>query len=285
MNIYHSYIYRKNTESRHTQQNQHSLNFYTYLYSYILLKKLYRHVTMICNQDAFDLFVKHIPYDDVVIINPKEINDYKFFWSQLKVNSYQHMQAPFIHVDGDVLIFEDLFRKFTTGNHDIMIQSVELTHPANGHDFSHYINSYDASYQTLKNNGYELSKLLDFTFNCGVMGMKNNEFKGEFISAVNLVSDIMRKNQHNTTLNDDYACFLEQYILTDLVLKRKLKYLELFDRTLMYEKGMNHVAHQIGYTHFWGSTKYKPEYIKLMKDNIRTKFKEYSVYIEKFENR
>ena len=38
------------------------LNFYSFILSYITIKKIYGPITMICNQEAYDAFIKYIPY-------------------------------------------------------------------------------------------------------------------------------------------------------------------------------------------------------------------------------
>lgn len=44
------------------------LNFYTYLLSFLTLKKYYGSVTMYTNQLGFETIVKHIPYDEIIIL-------------------------------------------------------------------------------------------------------------------------------------------------------------------------------------------------------------------------
>ena len=44
-----------------------SLNFYSFILSYLTLKKYYGHVTMYCNERAEKLLIKYIPYDSVEI--------------------------------------------------------------------------------------------------------------------------------------------------------------------------------------------------------------------------
>jgi hypothetical protein len=96
------------------------LNLYSFLLSYLTLKKWYGHVTMYCNQHAYDTIIKHIPYDDVVILE-NEYNNIKF-WSHYKVQVMNQMKENFIHVDSDVFIFKDILRPFLDGYFDGIVQ-------------------------------------------------------------------------------------------------------------------------------------------------------------------
>lgn len=293
MNIYQSYIYFENASTSTTKANQHHLNFYTYLHSYILLKKLYGSVSIVCNKNALKLFIQYIPYDNITIIEPSQVKNHRNFWSLLKVNSYKSMKTPFIHVDGDVLVFKNVFEKFIKGNYDVLTQSIEpinnnvykkhgLSIKNRNTGFSQYNDSYDKSFQTLKDNGFLLLPKLDYAYNCGVFGIKNEKIKNDYIDTVNQVGGIMNKRQNNC--NGYYASFIEQYILTDFIIKGNLKHTEVFDEHALLQKGMEHVAKQIGFTHFWCDSKFNKSYIDLIKTSIKNKYPDYIQYIENFES-
>jgi len=281
MNIYHSYIYFKNVNTVITQTNQHHLNFYSYLLSYILLKQLYGSVSMVCNKNALDLFVKYIPYDNIIMVNPPQVNNHDKFWSLLKINSYKNMKAPFIHVDGDVLIFKNLFNKFINGNYDILTQSIE---PININDTSQYTDSYNYTRDILRSNGFELLNLLYCALNCGVFGVKSEIIKNEYIDTVNRAGNILNKSEYVNQLHSYFPAFLEQYLLMDYIERKKLRRTEIFDEHSLVQKGLEQLANENGYAHLWCDTKYNKKWIELIKVNIKTKFPEYFKHITNFEN-
>src|SRR5579859_4047302 len=98
-----------NPYTKESDPKKKCLNFYTFLLSYLTLKKYYGQVTMYTNQAAYDLFMKYIPYDNVVM---KE-NERSFSeWNYYKVDVIREQTNDFIHVDSDVFIFSNLLDPF-----------------------------------------------------------------------------------------------------------------------------------------------------------------------------
>ena len=93
----------------------------------------------------------------------------------------------------------------------------------------------------------------------------------------------MSKDSKNNHLNDYYAAFIEQYILADLMAKRKLSHTEIFNEYFLLKQGLNDAAKEIGYSHFWCDSKYNQTYINAIKSSIETKYPKYMQYIKKFE--
>lgn len=97
------------------------LNFYTFLLSYITLKKFYGSVTMFCNKEAYKNLTKHIPYDEIYI---KENESPFELWNMYKINCLKEVGDDLIHVDSDVMIFEDFFRPFIDDDIDVLVQHI-----------------------------------------------------------------------------------------------------------------------------------------------------------------
>jgi len=69
------------------------LNFYSFLLSYLTLKKYHGSVTMYTNQSAHRSLIKHIPYDNIVLMENKNKFD---FWNKYKLDAMEK-------VNGDVI--------------------------------------------------------------------------------------------------------------------------------------------------------------------------------------
>jgi len=148
-------------------ENYILLSFYSFLLSYLTLKKYYGSVTMYCNQKAYDNIIKYIPYNNIVIIE----NESSFeFWSYYKIQIMKQMSENFIHVDSDVFIFDDLFRPFiNSSKNDVIIQNLI---PEDRNYASHFVN--DNKDFLNKNNILNYEKYNGRCFSCGVLGITKN---------------------------------------------------------------------------------------------------------------
>lgn len=253
----------------------HQEIFYSYLFSYILLKKLYGNVSCICNKLAYNSFLKYIPYDEFLFIEPPNIPNIKKFWSISKINAYKNIEPPFIHIDGDVMMFEDHLSNLYSSKYDIIYQSTELFNGL-------FVNEkYHKIHCILNKNKLLLDKKFNHSANTGVIGFFDNKIKNQYIEKFFNVYNVI--NNHHDLLDDFFPTFMEEYVLYDFIQDKKLKSVELFNTKIIHKNAKKIFNNNIGYAHFWGSVKYRPNIIGGIKYIINKEYPEYVDNITKFE--
>jgi hypothetical protein len=282
MNIIQSFFLSENKvpyeEFTKGKKKSPLLNFYSFFASFLLLKKTHGDVTLICNQSAYDQMFKYIPYNNIIIKDELVKEEYSKFWSLNKLSSYLEINTPFIHVDGDVLLFNKyLLKPFNLDKYDIICQNYEDVNTS-----SHY-----HQYNKLFKNDKKIKAIIGDNFeygrpvNCGVVGIKNEELKNEYLNKATSLFKYVKENYSN--IDSSFPIYLEQYLLGILINDYNLKIKEILETELINKVGIFKLGDKIGYTHLWGNSKYN--YISYLK-NIITKINPmYLENINKFENK
>lgn len=240
------------------------LNFYTFLLSYLTLKKYYGSVTMYCNRKAYDTFIKYIPYDKIII---KENQYTQKFWSAYKLDVIESINEPFIHVDTDVFIFNDLFKPYieNTNNYDLLIQ--------------HIINSDTPIIKEICSP----EKFDRRSFTCGVLGINNMNIKNKYITNTKKVYNLI--NDNIITGNPSVLGFiLEEFTLYLTALNYNLKWYEILPYDEIQKNGLYETCEKVKYTHMWFQSKFTEKNIKLIKNKIKKDFFEYYYLVEKYND-
>lgn len=238
------------------------LNFYTFLLSFLTLKKYYKSITMYCNRLAYDTFIKYIPYNKIVIIENKNTIEW---WSAYKLDIISNMKDPFIHVDSDVFIFDDIFKPFINNDYDIIIQ-----------------NSFDIDIVDKEkwiNNICPIEKFNNKSFLCGVVGFKDIKIKDKYIEDTKIVKNLINEN----IVIGDRGFILEEFTLYLTSINNNLKYYEI----LPYDdikKSIHKSGDNNKYTHMWFASKYMKSNIDLIKNKIKKEFSDYYELVEKYDN-
>jgi Family of unknown function (DUF6734) len=281
MTILHSFINYKNEVPYHFKEdNAIFLNFYSYLLSYILLHEKYDNITVVCNQSAHDKLIKYIPYEDVILIDTPQILEYNRFWSKVKIDTYNQVKGPFIHVDGDVFIFNDLLNNFINDDTDVIYQNIE-----NNDQFVLY-KKYNKILKEfiIENNILSQNFLHSNAVNCGVVGFKHDKHKEMYLERVNRFYELISvETDLINQLDSQFTVYLEQFILGDLITEQNLKRSEIFTINELKSNSIIRLGDVKGYSHFWGDSKYNPTNTKLFIRKIKNDFPDYYKFIVKFE--
>jgi hypothetical protein len=249
------------------------LNFYSFLLSYLTLNKYYGHVTMICNKDAYDNFIKFIPYDEIIFMENKNSFDY---WSVYKIDALRLIGEDVIHVDSDVFIFDDLFRPFIDGNFDVIVQSIDNNNCITTEYVKHNV-------EFLNDSGIIDAKIYDKGFaSCGVLGIKN-KVHADYFDAVDKTYVAMKNNQIKYIEKKWYPMILEESTLYLTILNNKYSVHGILPSEIINQIGVETTGDVSKYTHVWFTTKLDAHNIDLMKRKIRNEFPYYRSLIDKFE--
>jgi len=250
-----------------------SLNFYSFLLSYLTLNKYYGHVTMICNKDAYDNFIKYIPYDEIIFFENKNCFD---FWSAYKIAALKLIDDDVIHVDSDVFIFGDLFRPFIDNNYDIIVQSVSKNN--------------DTTIDYVKNNSefLKFSGIIDGSaydggfLSCGVLGIKKR-VKKNYYDAIEKTYSEMKHMQVKGVDKIWYSMILEESTLYLVTVNNNYKVYGIIPPEIINQVDTPVMDNVDKYTHMWFASKFNERNIELIKRKIRTEFPYYRNIVDKFE--
>lgn len=251
------------------------LNFYTFLLSYLTLNKYYGHVTMICNQSAYDDIIKYIPYDDIIIAENK--NSFHF-WSAYKLDAIKLIDDDIIHVDSDVFIFDNIFDEFILSKkYDIIVQDL-----IKWKDNS-LMNFITGNSEFLIDNDIINPEIYDGRFtSCGVLGMKKG-IKEVYINAVDKTYDAMKNKKLKNLLLHQEAMILEELTLYLIPLEHKYNIYDILSTNLPYEIDNIKAGNLKKYSHMWFGSKFDDKYVNLIIRKIRTEFSRHGFRINKYE--
>lgn len=154
--------------------------WYSYRYhwmSWILschqLIKYHDDVELYTDKFGYEILIEKLklPYTKVHVILD-EVNDYpKDFWAIAKVKTFQKQNEPFLHVDGDVFVWNSLTDQFKNSN--LVVQSMEVTD-------MYYRNIWKDIYPELVYLPEELQKFhidqSNISYNMGIVGGNNMNF-------------------------------------------------------------------------------------------------------------
>jgi len=247
------------------------LSFYSFLLSYLSLQKMFGSVTMFCNQVAFDSFIKHIPYNKLVI---RENNNPILVWSKYKTDIMRTIGDDLIHVDSDVFLFNDLFDPFINGDYDIMVQDV-LPYNKN----------------LIKKFGFDNKEFLKETkiltrpydgrcMSCGTVGLKKN-IQEYYFAGIDVLYEGMLK--HGLENIDMPSMLLEEQLLYYIAVENDFNFYEILPADLVKEHGVVDGGDKIGYLHVWMRLKYKRDIINKIRKKIFFDFPEYYDTVLKYE--
>ncbi|MBN1637328.1 MAG: hypothetical protein JW866_00040 [Ignavibacteriales bacterium] len=252
-------------------KNFHYLQFYSFLLSYITLKKKYGNVTMYCNQDAYNSLIKYIPYDEIIIFENR--NPIRF-WTVYKLDVLKSINDDFIHVDPDVFIWEDVFRPFMIGDYDVMVQDILQ---AEKNDLKEFV---DANI-----NFFIDSKILTKSYDgrsasCGVLGMKQS-MQSYYFAGV----DVMYKAINDVGVDNVPfpGIILEELMAYLIAVENDFKMFEILPHNLIIEHGWDVTGDMIGYSHMWMRHKYRKEIIQQIKRRILFEFSDYERFVLSYE--
>ena len=262
-------------------------NLYSYLMSVLFLKK-YGKVELYCDEKSYEHY-SILPYDKIHIIDFEEDGVSEKFWIWSKIKVHELMDEPYIHVDGDVFLFKDIF-KDVFKKHTAVVQSVENKYNM-GMSFH---NTYEKSLDGIEKipididwNKYGLT-----AYNCGVVGFSNMEVKNEYVH-------LAKKSLQLASKHHDFGSIRKKYDGLFLLIEQSLLYLVLSDNNIkpfevLCENEINRrikiglnwmdIGNKIGYAHYWGLTKYNDDTILRIKKRIKNYFPEYYYIIEKIES-
>jgi len=263
-------------------------NFYTYLMSVILIKKLGYVIELYCDKHAYNLY-SMIPYDKIHIVDFDSDGVSSKFWIWGKIKTHILMTEPYIHIDGDVLLFRDIIGdNITSGRYKVAVQSLENDKTIGNHFHDIYSRSKNP-FDKMNNHGIDWNKYNLAAYNCGVVGFSDMKLKNIYANKVKeILVDISTNGDFKSNRKKYEGMFLiaEQSLLHYILKENNVEPFEIIPIKEIEKRNYNwfQIADEIGYAHLWSYTKYKDIVIEKIKFKINKFFPQYSHIIKEFES-
>lgn len=179
------------------------------------LREFYDDVTIYTDDAGYELLINKLklPYTNAVngieLLNEKGMN--KDLWAYSKILAYSNMSDPFLHIDGDVFIWESFEDKLL--KNDLIVQNPEITTDYYGKMWSlikpHL--TYIPNEMMLYDKG-----ITNKAFNMGIFGGNDIEFIKKYSEhAMQFVERNKNKLPGNQQFN--FNIFFEQVLLYNMV--------------------------------------------------------------------
>jgi len=261
------------------------LYFYSFLLSYLTLKKYYNDVTMYTNQSGYEQILKYVPYDRIDII---ENENPPFFWSYYKIQIMNKMTEDFIHIDPDVFIFDDLFSEFIKfSKYDGIVQNKV---PEKFNYFNDYVDRY--SDFIIKNDLFYPEKYDGKLFSCGVIGMRS-KIKNNYIDVCEKIKNKFIYDKFDKKIEANNSKFsgsiyagviCEELAFYLFSIKNNLNIYEIIPYKDVVKYTVEEAGNKHKYTHMYINSKFNVKYVKFIRKKIINYFPKYLKYIEKYES-
>ncbi len=244
--------------------------YYSWVISFFQTKKYFDKITFYTDTNGYKLLKPlGLPFDDIITDFDYLPYDTKF-WAMGKVNVFSRQTKPFLHIDYDAFIWEDVNK----------LMSAPVIFQMREKDESHYranINTFNSKTKIRipEIEYFRTHKGLS-PYNMGFYGgsdTKNIRKCAENIleiiekKSLNKVWDHLILHDNDTYLN----CFVEQLYTSSYMMMNKIK------PTIMMDTGFK-------FTHIWGSTKKHDMVMKKLKARMVTQYPAYKELIDSITN-
>jgi hypothetical protein len=225
------------------------------LYSWVLAinqaRKWYDKVEIVTDSLALPIFEKlKLPYTEITTVLDELIDYDKASWALGKIKAYQIQNEPFVHIDNDVFLLQDLLKPFE--NERIVCQNIE-----NGDQFKNY---YEPMLFSLEENGVNildkngLPQYWRLTEDSPCMAVYlcndlrfNEEYCRAVFNFVDVNKEILARLERTITVPLCYSVIFEQYLAGQIAEQLKVPI------TALGEYGKLHELEDRGYVHLWGA--------------------------------
>jgi hypothetical protein len=196
--------------------------------SCLQIKALYGSVDLYCNNSASSFLIDdlQLPYNKVFCTHNDIDIPHKQLWALPKIYTYALQKEPFLHIDGDVFLFDKLPEKLLQGS--LIAQNVEeatsyylQTQKELMANFTHFPNCVAEDF----NSGIPIKAV-----NAGIFGGNNIDFFKEY---TDLAFEYVNQNiKYLDLVNADrFNVFFEQHLFYSLAKEKKLDIEVLIDTT------------------------------------------------------
>lgn len=249
-------------------------NWLSWVLSCHQLVKFHEEVELYTDRFGYEILIEklQLPYTKVHVVLD-DLNGYhKDLWAVSKIKVYEMQNEPFLHVDGDVFVWESLTNKFK--NTALLTQNLEITAAS-------YIKMWDEISPNLVYMPTEMEnyhkQLNNFACNMGVVGGNDISFFKEYAkTSIDFVDKNRSAFSKINCLN--FNLFFEQILFYQLAENKEIEVDFLFDE--IYNDGEYfgfaefHEVPDKTYLHLLGVYKRNPFVCKAMEVYIMKNYPE-----------
>lgn len=243
-------------------------NWISWILSSHQLIKFHKQVELYTDAFGYEILINklQLPYTKVHVVLDELNHFHKDLWAVAKIKTFQLQTEPFLHVDGDVFVWESLTEKFKNSN--LVVQNLEITSTYYPEKWGLIRPKLVYVPDTLKNFKCTTT---DLVTNMGIIGGNNLEFFNDYTQKS---LEFVEKNRPIWSRIKDYNfnVFFEQIIFYRLAKQKNEKISFMFDEC--YKSGDYKGFANFGdvptreYLHLLGD--YKKENIKCIEMEIYT---------------
>ncbi len=191
----------------------------SWCFSCLQLKKLGYKPHIFCNNEAAQLLIHDLalPYSEVIISH----NDYyipdKRLWALSKIHTYSLQTVPFLHIDGDVFLFERFPEKLLQS--EVIAQNMEEAtafYTGAQEGYMKYFSYFPPEVKADFFSGQPIKAV-----NAGILGGTNATFFQEY--AHEAIAYVKRNERHLSDVAiDQFNVFFEQHLCYSMATCRNL---------------------------------------------------------------
>ena len=282
MKIVHSYWSKPGLTASVTDKNfggwsEKKYFYYSWAFSCLKFREYYDDVELVTDKNGYRIFIElfQLPYTSVKV-ELDQLNDYhEKLWAIGKLYAYSIQEKPFLHVDGDVFIWEKI--PSALENAALVAQHAE-------HNLPHY---KDAFLDLKKYYKYIPEIILkDYTenraiqaSNAGVIGGNDLSFFKDFTKqAFDFIHANMSVLEHDNIYGGRFAILYEQYLFACLARKKKINVSYLFQNGTPNYDQLSYLGNKYGkskFTHIIDTRKRLNSYCFELESMFRNEYPEY----------
>lgn len=245
------------------------------------LHKYYDDVILVTDRVGYDVLIDklHLPYADVIVCLD-ELSKYNpNLWALAKIKAYSLLNEPFIHVDGDVFVWD----KFDSclENHDLIVQNIETTTDYYRTMWSEIRPSISYLPEVMENYDQNISHK---AYNMGIFGGNDVLFIKDYCKqALDFVDQNLEEVNKLQGIN--FNIFFEQVLLHELAARydrNVVTYIkeDIGDNEYQGFADFDDVPEDRKYLHLLGFYKKIPTVCNKMLAYVIKYYPEYVVYLE-----
>ncbi len=253
--------------------------------SCLTFKKVYGAIELVTDKKGKAILIDalQLPYTEVKVVLD-QLNHYpKKLWAIGKLYTYSIQNDPFIHVDGDVYIWERF---------DAHLEKAQLV----GQHVDGEEGHYDFALGHLKNNGIgipgEITADLSLqgrirATNAGIIGGRNTAFFKEYADRAFSFIDSNRSKITPSLVGSSYALIYEQLLFSVMARAKGIEVAHYIDEGTPQLQQLTDFMRKYGtrkYVHLFGSAKTRFDRCRELELQLRTEYPEYYENVIRFIN-
>jgi len=262
LKVIHSFWSKAYFRGRWGEEPKLPFDLYCFALSSHFANKTFGSIELVTDE-AGAFLLEGLPYADIHLGLEDISHVDSRMWTAGKVKALDSFDQDVLHIDGDVFFLEKSVNAVMNSSWDSIVQSREIG--------AHYQSTYPPILYALNRLHPESHKLslYNFTYNTGIFGFKNQEFKKLYAKEYfKLVEELTIKGVEYPPKHDPNVV-VEQSLFTQMSQDHNMHVKELITINQMDSDGLFDAAEEMGYVHLWGNSKYQQQWHEKVKQRLK----------------